>query len=220
MSQWSEGERAAREDLSSLMDGELEASAVARACGHWRDDAGVRADWHAYHLIGDVLRSDDLAAKPSRDAAFLAALRERLADEPVVFAPASIAPAAEALPSPGVATAVRRRSWATPVAVAAGFVVVAGSLVVTQMSGSLPGRSSSDSVLAKAPAAVPATAIVLADVAASAVGEPPSVVLSGQLVRDVRLDEYLAAHKKFGGSSLAGAPSGALRNVAAEANGR
>ena len=34
-----------------------------------------RSTWHAYHLIGDVLRSDDLARPPARDAAFLAALR-------------------------------------------------------------------------------------------------------------------------------------------------
>ena len=57
---------AAREQLSALVDGELDPAAAVRACAGWRDDAGCRATWHAYHLIGDVLRSDDLASDASR----------------------------------------------------------------------------------------------------------------------------------------------------------
>lgn len=214
MSQWSElGRSATAEDLSSLMDGELEASAMAVACGHWRDDREVRAQWHAYHLIGDVLRSEDLASTPARDAAFLAALRSRLADEPVVLAPST--PAA----APDDVSRRQRRSWATPVAVAAGFVVVAGTLVVTQMAGGLSSRGAlPDATLAAS--AGPLPVVVSASDAASAVGDPPSVVLNGRLVRDVRLDEYLAAHKRFGGSSLPGGPSGFLRNAAADGTAR
>ena len=77
MSQRSESKRPAMDDLSSLMDGELEASAVGRACAQWRDDDEARANWHAYHLIGDVLRSEDLASDGEHDAAFLAAFRSR-----------------------------------------------------------------------------------------------------------------------------------------------
>ena len=39
------------------------------------------------------------------------------------------------------------------------------------------------------------------------------VVADGQLVRDSRLDRYLAAHKQFGGSSVLGVPSGFLRSA-------
>ena len=74
--------------LSALADGE--ADAAQAGCALWRDDAEARATWHTYHLIGDVLRSDDLAAQPARDAAFLAALRERLAAEPTVCSTRSI----------------------------------------------------------------------------------------------------------------------------------
>jgi len=35
--------------------------------------ASLRATWHAYHLIGDVLRSADLACHPDHDAAVCAA---------------------------------------------------------------------------------------------------------------------------------------------------
>ena len=97
MSQWSESKRSTDDELSALMDGELDASAVGRACGQWRDDEETRANWHAYHLIGDVLRSDDLVSDPAHDAAFLAAFRQRLAQEPVVLAPASLAAAPQSL---------------------------------------------------------------------------------------------------------------------------
>lgn len=212
MSQESESKRPVMDDLSSLMDGELEASAVGRACGRWRDDAEARVSWHAYQLIGDVLRSDDLASHGAHDAAFLAAFRQRMAREPVVLAPS--------VPSAEPAAVPQRRTWATPVAMAAGFVAVAGVLVVAQVSGGLSLRgASSDASLAQVSTAAPA--LVLAGGSASGVrGDPPAVVLNGQLIRDVRLDEYLAAHKKFGGSSVPGGPSGFLRNAAADGTAR
>ena len=43
------------------------AAAGLRAPG--ASDAAARRTWHAYHLIGDVLRSEDLASTPARDAA-------------------------------------------------------------------------------------------------------------------------------------------------------
>ena len=90
---------ARRQLLSSLMDGELTADDAAEACQLWRQDAQARSDWHAYHLIGDVLRSDDLASAPAHDAAFLQALRQRLADEPVPLAPQpALAPVHTPLP--------------------------------------------------------------------------------------------------------------------------
>jgi sigma-E factor negative regulatory protein RseA len=208
MSQQSEAERPATEDLSALMDGELDASAVAGACRAWRDDAQMRSQWHAYHLIGDVMRSEDLASDAKHDARFLAALRERLADEPVVLAPSIVAaPAA-------VVRARPRRSWMAPAAVAAGFAVVAGTLVVTQIAGGLSLQGApSDAAIAQAPS--PLQTVALSDKPASAAGEP-GVILNGELVRDARLDEYLAAHKKFGGSSFSGGPTGFLRNASVE----
>ncbi len=77
------------EQLSALADGELDDASVARVCARWRADAPAQATWHAYHLIGDVLRSEDLASAPGRDRSCLTRLRERLVNEPVVLAPAS-----------------------------------------------------------------------------------------------------------------------------------
>lgn len=213
MSQRSEAEkRPVIEDLSALMDGELDASAVATACRAWRDEAQVRSQWHAYHLIGDVMRSEDLASDVKSDAQFLARLRERLAEEPVVLAPSNVATAVRAAP-------VRaRRSWMGSVAVAGGFAVVAGTLVVTQMVGGLSAETEGDVSITQVSS--PLQTVALSETPASAAGEVPNVVLNGELVRDARLDEYLAAHKKFGGSSLPGGPSGFLRNASVEVPAR
>ena len=209
MSQWSESKLPATDELSSLMDGELDASAVGRACGQWRDDPEARANWHVYHLIGDVLRSDELASHGARDAAFLVAVRQRLSQEPVVLAPSVTTVEQELV--------VRRRSWITPAAVAAGFVAVAGVLVVTQMSGGLSLLGSQpDAGLAKVQPAMPLVVTVAESAASGVADDLPAVVPNGRLIRDVRLDEYLAAHKKFGGSSVPGGPSGFLRNAAAD----
>jgi sigma-E factor negative regulatory protein RseA len=123
-----------RRILSALADGDATDSEAARAFQAWRDDADARASWHAYQLIGDVLRSDDLAAEPAADEAFLVALRARLADEPVVLAPQ---PRVEAEPialpaavNASTAAARSRGRWQGPVAMAAGFLAVIGVLNV------------------------------------------------------------------------------------------
>ena len=194
---------AALERLSALVDGELGADAAAQACGHWREDAEARVSWHAYHVIGDVLRSDDLAADPARDAAFLKSLRARLDTEPVVLAPQRPAVPTE------VAGAPRRRGWRATSALAAGFVAVVGvTLLTTRGTGDAPAVASLAQIQPVAASA------------AGAVAEPPALVANGKLIRDARLDRYLAAHKQFAGSSALGVPSGYLRNATASESGR
>ena len=83
----SKRDSAALERLSALMDGELDPSAVAQACGHWGTDDDARSSWHAYHLIGDVLRSDDLAEGSARETfhgevSHQLTLRSRLGTDP------------------------------------------------------------------------------------------------------------------------------------------
>jgi sigma-E factor negative regulatory protein RseA len=193
--------------LSALADGE--AGALAEACALWRNERSARARWHAYHLIGDVLRSDELASPPGRDAAFLDGLRERLAREPVPLA--SVAAAA-----PGVAGAAEARSrlgWRAPAAVAAGFLAVAGVLVLLQRPADTAPAAPS---LAAAPAdrpASPATAAVRENRLAAASPVEPRLVLSGGLLRDPHLDAYLRAHQAARGALPAALPGGALRSV-------
>lgn len=194
------------EQMSALVDGELASDAVRGACAAWRADAKARQTWHAYHLIGDVMRSDDLAAPPARDEAFLQRLRERLADEPVVLAPQPAPVRAGAT----MAVGRRLRRWHAGAAVAAGFVAVAGVLVVTRD----PGPAS-----APALASAPATVVPVAAAADPGV-EPVAFVTDGKVIRDARLDRYLAAHKNFAGTSALGVPSAFLRSATTDASQR
>ena len=109
-----------RRILSALADGDATDSEAARAFQAWRDDADARSSWHAYQLIGDVLRSEDLAARPAADESFLVALRARLATEPVVLAPQPRADARSARRRYRECGQRRRAPFARPLAGPAG----------------------------------------------------------------------------------------------------
>ena len=174
-----------RSRLSALMDGDADAAEMAALGARWRDDADVRGTWHAYHLIGDVMRSDDLASPPARDEAFLQALRQRLAAEPVVLAPVAI-------DAPAMAAARQRRRWLAPAAAAAGFVAVAGVLIVLRgPAGPAEDQRLATSTPAKAAGATP-------------VVQP--VVVSAPVLRDARLDRYLEAHRRMGPGVMTAMP--------------
>jgi sigma-E factor negative regulatory protein RseA len=205
------------EQLSALVDGELDDAATALSCAHWRDDAAVRATWHAYHVIGDVLRSDDLASDPARDAEFVRCLRGRLAAEPAVLAPG---PVLRERGSSAASVPLRGAWWKVSAAVAAGFVAVAGVFMLTR--GVEPG-SSGDTAIARADAPAMLASMALgaqradASTALDAAAGVPVPVSDRSLIRDARLDAYLAAHKQFAGSSALGVPSAFLRSVTVEA---
>jgi sigma-E factor negative regulatory protein RseA len=220
MSSGSEGDRAAKERLSALVDGELDSDGVTQACVGWRDDAALRAAWHAYHWIGDALRSDELCSDTASDAAFVQALRERLVGEPgLPAAPARSASAAVASGGMGG----RLRSWMAPSAVAAGFAAVAGVVFLMRAPQPLPPVAPGASL---AQAAAPATAVQRvaaaepATAASDASAEPQALVANGKLIRDAQLDRYLAAHKQFAGSSALGVPSAFLRGATSDASNR
>jgi sigma-E factor negative regulatory protein RseA len=200
-----EGER-----LSALVDGELDGSATETACWLWKNDAQVRCTWHAYHLIGDVLRSDDLAVEAGRDERFLLSLRARLAAEPVVLAPAPL-PASIAARSRAAGGAAGAGRWMLPSAVAAALLLVAGTFTVLRSDNLAPAN---------------APPVALADAGSTAAGagpdvaEPVAMVVNGKVIRDARLDRYLAAHKQFSGSSALGLPSAFLRAATVEIDGR
>jgi sigma-E factor negative regulatory protein RseA len=172
---------ATRQSLSSLMDGHLDEASLDSAFSAWRSDAKARECWHAYHLIGDVLRSDELASQPARDEAFLTSLRSKLAAEPVPLAPTSLQGG---------------RGWrqrlVAPAAVAAGFVAVAGVLVV--LRGAAPQAGGQGALIAGSAGA-------------------EMVVVNRELIRDARLDRYLAAHRKVSNTASVQVPGAIARSV-------
>ncbi|HEV7575339.1 MAG TPA: sigma-E factor negative regulatory protein [Caldimonas sp.] len=201
----------AKERLSALADGELDSTASAASCAAWSADAALRADWHAWHLIGDVLRSEDLAADPCRDRRLFAAVQARLRSEPVVLAPT---PALAAAVGPRFGRRARPGRWAGGAAVAAGVVLVVGTFAVIRPGDSPAperlalgdGALGAASTVARAPVA---RAPVVVDIAAP----PVAIVADSKLIRDAQLDRYLEAHKQFAGTSALGVPSTFLRSA-------
>lgn len=205
------------ERLSALVDGETDGAASDAACAGWKADVEVRRTWHAWHLIGDVLRSEDLASSAERDQRFLVALRERLAAEPVVLAPAPLLTTAQAAPG-GAVVLLSRRSpgrWMLPSAIAAGFVLVVGTFAVVR-PGSGPATPAPVIALAGngTDAASPLREVSIRESAG------PTGAVNGKLIRDARLDRYLAAHKQFAGTSALGVPSAFLRSATVDAEPR
>lgn len=184
-----------RQLLSSLMDSDLAPEQLPRVVASWQQDADQRATWHCYHLIGDVLRSEALAGPATRDAAMLLALRARLADEPVPLAPRALAQALPDAVAPmlGAEHPVVRRGWASrltaPVALAAGFVVVAGILAVFKSGGPPLAEGGQLASNALAPDGASQRQVVNTE--------------AGALVRYAGLDRYLEAHRKLGNSVAA-----------------
>ena len=130
--------------MSDLMDARVDRAGVEAAVREWRSDPAARQSWHTYHLIGDVLRSEEMGAQALSDAAFVSALRERLADEPVPLAPAAAPRGAHFL------------GWSGAVAAAvAGVAVVGGVAFMLKADPTASGRpSAAELAAAAAPAQV------------------------------------------------------------------
>lgn len=192
-----------REQLSSFVDGECQPPAADEACRRWRDDADWRRRWHAYHLIGDVLRSEELDASRRGDAAFLAVLRVRLAAEPVPLAPAPLST------TPSRAARHARR-WRMPAAAAAAGVMAVGVAFVA-LRPEAAGPSGWDQRIAATPPADRPTVHRVDSAAAPASAQV--LVVDGQVIRDARLDAYFEAHRGVTGAVPSAVPGGALRSV-------
>ncbi len=146
-------------------------------------DGEDRAAWSAYHLIGDALRSDDLAIRPAASSAFMSGFAARFDSEPHVLAPAAM-PVAR--PSAGVAPPRR-----------AGFrccccrcYADVDRRAATARRAGRPGaqvasiQSHGDSLQRVAMAPVPAANV-----------QP--VAQDANIIRDASLDQYLEAHQQF-----------------------
>src|SRR6267142_5455320 len=93
-----------KEQISALMDGELDQRAAGEAIERLRASGEALQTWRVYHLISDGMRDTRLLS-----AGFTARLSERLAAEPAVLAPSSL---------PG-RTPVQRFAFAAAASVAA-----------------------------------------------------------------------------------------------------
>lgn len=180
--------------LSSLADGEAAADVQERCLALWAEQPAARERWCQYQLIGDVLRSRELARGAPHDAAFLSALRARLAREPVVLRPR------------GPTLMERMRTWATPMVATAGVAAVAGMVVVLRTA---PTPDGAEQVAAQPMVAAPAAAHMVVAPAAAL----PLQQVNGRLIRDARLSRYFEAHRQSATGTSLQMPGAVVRTV-------
>lgn len=221
-----------REQLSALADGELPDEEWAQALDFARTDAG-RETWQLYQLVGDVLRSPELARHNHDDGAFLARLRQNLAQEPLHGSNNIAAPAVPATPVV-VQEVAAQTTTVLPKAAANDSVFrwkmvagVASLATVASLAWSTWGGSGNPGMAGQwAASTVPAAAPVVAQskplapsaaapnpVAVAQADKPQSPPAAAVMLRDPRLDELLAAHQQFHGASALQLPANFLRNA-------
>ena len=190
--------------ISALADGQLDSEDFAAALQACQHDEFAIARWHAYHMIGEVLRSPELGVRGA-DLAFVGRLNQRLAQEPQLGTQPRSVDLDSAAPAKGIAPGElsHHRGPASNDAnfrwkLVAGFASLAAvSAIAWNASGLLVPASAPQ--LAQAPA--PQQLVVVSP--------------QGPMVRDARLEELLAAHKQLGTSALQ-EPSGFFRNATFE----
>lgn len=175
-----------QELISALADGQLSAEELVQALDWLECNEEAQANWHAYHLVGDVLRSGQLAALGANDSAFVARLRPRLQDEPGYRQPGSTGgfePREESANDANL-------RWK----------LVAGLATVTAVAA-LSWELVSAWV-------APMTGPQLARMEVR-----PSQEQAQVMIRDPLLDRFLAAHQQSGGISALQTPAVFLRNA-------
>lgn len=205
------------ERISALVDGEFDSDELAALLDE--ADTSGRPLWDDYHLIGDALRSDELTL-PRSESAFMAAFAARLDAEPHLLAPTALADAqasaAQAARSAGARVTrinpflrVRR---VLPTAAAAAAVAALSWVVVPRLQDHSAGGAQPQVLAQAATSATPATggnnltrvtlsqspqAAVAANGANGANGASAGAPNDLIVLRDARLDQYLAAHQQY-----------------------
>ena len=192
-----------REQLSALADGQLQGRALSDALAHAAQGEG-RATWELYHLVGDVLRSPDLA-RPANPA-FMARLRAELAKEQAPAPRPEVPMPLVTVATPGTAAAnasVFRWKMAAGFASLAAVAAIGWNSMSALQGGSGPvGGAQLAQSADRSPSPPAAPTVAVADAEGQQV-----------MIRDPRLDELLAAHKQFGSTSTLQMPAGFLRNA-------
>ena len=191
-----------KELLSAMVDGELRGEELEQALACAESAEGC-ASWELYHLVGDVLRSPDLAHHSQHN--LLTGLRAQLAQEPALQLQSSqlqqVAAGMEQIQAPVVALrdpaanhSVFRWKVAASFATVAAMAALGWNLVATPVDGQ-------GAQLASAP------------------GANSSVVVAtenGSVLRDPRLDALLANHQQYASRASLQTPADFLRNASFE----
>lgn len=171
--------------MSALADGQLVGDELTQALDVCARDPEAIEKWNAYCLIGDVLRSPELA-RADDGRTFLLKLRSRLKQEPgaMSVAPGTLVAAANDA-SFRWKLAVGFASFALVAVISwGGFMQLTGPNSSTQL---VQMRGTEQQVLVSSE--------------------------QGAMLRDARLEELLEAHRQFGGGSALQIPLDAVHNA-------
>ncbi|HEY4295792.1 MAG TPA: sigma-E factor negative regulatory protein [Paraburkholderia sp.] len=170
------------ERLSAFVDGELFGEEHLNLDKFLSGmDGEDRAAWSSYHLIGDALRSDDLAVSPATSSAFLNGFAARFDNEPHVLAPAAMPVARRLL-------ALRRR--VVPAFAVAAAAATLTWIVVPQLQG-VPGGPGAQI------ASTHGDSVQRVAMMASVPAAVQPIAQDANIIRDASLDQYLEAHQQF-----------------------
>ncbi|MCT9809424.1 sigma-E factor negative regulatory protein [Acidovorax sp. Be4] len=189
-----------REQLSALADGQLAPEDMAQALA-FADSGEGRQTWQLYQLVGDVLRSPELAHHARHDV--LSGVRAQLAREPrPAPAPLSqVAAAGPTAPDRAANSAVFR--WKLVAGLASVVAVAALAWTALPMGGSGVDAGMQLAEGGAPVQSVPATTMVALQ------GEAGGPVM----LRDPRLDELLAAQRQYSSAAALQMPANFLRNA-------
>lgn len=182
-----------QELISALADGQLRGAELAIGVAAAAGTAEGRARWHAYHVVGDALRSGRAPVVATPPEVFLARLQQRLQQEAV---PQQSAPVAAIQAQAAARPAANDSLWK----LVAGFASVAAVAAVGWNMYGATGTSAQPQ-LASGPGA-------------------GTAVQAQAMIRDPRLDQLMQAHRQLGGASALQTPSGFLRNATFEGPAR
>lgn len=209
-----------REVISALADGQLRGDEFAQAVHATVDDAEALGTWDTYHLVGDVLRNGALGAY-ARDHAFVSRVAARLHREPVAQRPpvaVDLTAGKQEMKAVSAPDSIRAAAANAPIfrwKMVAGFASLAAVAAIGwNLLGGLHMASGQAQLALVSPMPSAASSIIT-QAAVAVPGNEPQM-----MIRDSRLDELLAAHKQFGGTSALQMPAGFLRNATFEGGGR
>ena len=191
------------EQISDLVDGHLAGVAGAQAFEALLADRQAVQTWYTYEVIGDVMRSAELAPTGS-DLAFWERLQSKLADEPV--RPSTVVAEGPASIDTRLASANASAYRWKMVAGLAGFACV--GVVGLSLWAQTDQRRDAQMATQNTPSPTAPGTLVAAE------------TIAGPMLRDARLDELMAAHRQLGGHSALQVPAGFVRSATYEGQAR
>ena len=208
----------ALEHLSALCDGSIGAAELDALMDACQEESQPLERWHAYQVIGAVLRGNEPTVPMRGSADFLANLRSRLDEEAPVKAVEPVKPLPVSITgTPAANDGVFRWKLVAGFASMAAVAAVGWNLLATVPAGPVSGGQ-----LAQSPVTAPApTAVASAPTALPAQGQTVAVdTRQGTVIRDAGLERLLAEHRQHGGMSALQNPTGFIRNATYDADAR